>query len=78
MLLQTSKPLTWIGGIRQFFHEVGLEMKKVSWPSKTEVINTTMIVVMALFFFSFFLFGADIALTYFIKMLEAGARRIFG
>jgi len=78
MLLQTAKPLTWFDGIRQFFHEVALEMKKVSWPTRTEVVNTTMIVVIALFFFAFFLFGADIVLAYAIKMLEAGAKRIFG
>ena len=78
MLLQTPKPPNWFEGIRQFYHEVVLEMKKVSWPTRTEVVNTTMIVVIALFFFAFFLFGADIALAKFIQLLEVGARRIFG
>jgi preprotein translocase subunit SecE len=76
--LQAAKPLTWFDGIRQFIHEVALEMKKVSWPTRTEVVNTTMIVVVALFFFAAFLFLADIVLTYAIELLEAGARQVFG
>ena len=76
--LQGTKPPGWLGGVQQFYHDVGLEMKKVSWPTKTEVINTTMVVVIAVFFFAFFLFGTDVALTYVIKFLEAGAKRLFG
>src|SRR5207249_697193 len=73
-----AKPLTWVGSLRHFVHEVSLEMKKVSWPTRTEVINTTMVVVVAVFFFAFFLFGTDVVLSYVIKAVEAGAKRIFG
>ena len=73
-----TKPPNWVGNIRHFFHEVSLEMKKVSWPTRTEVVNTTMVVVIAVFFFAFFLFGADVALSYLIKIVEAGARKLFG
>ena len=73
-----AKPPNWVGNIRHFFHEVSLEMKKVSWPTRTEVVNTTMVVVIAVFFFAFFLFGADVALSYLIKIVEAGARKLFG
>ena len=66
------------GGVRNFFHEVALEMRKVSWPTRAEVVNTTMVVVVAVFFFAFFLFGTDVALSYLIQMLEAGAQRLFG
>jgi preprotein translocase subunit SecE len=76
--LQAIKPASWFGGVRQFFHEVSLEMKKVSWPTRTEVVNTTAVVVVAIFFFAFFLFGTDIVLSYLIQLLEAGAKRIFG
>ena len=76
--LHFPKPPTWLGGVRHFIHEVALEMKKVSWPTRTEVINTTMVVVVAVFFFAFFLFGTDLALSYLIRFLELGAKKLFG
>ena len=62
--------LQWWAGIRHFIHEVALEMKKVSWPSRTEVINTTLVVIIVVFFFAFYLFGADIVLSYLIQGFE--------
>ena len=67
----------WLGDVRQFIREVVLEMKKVSWPTRAEVINTTMIVVVAVFFFAFFLVGTDIVLAYLIARLEDAAKWIF-
>ncbi len=48
-------------------------MKKVSWPGKQEVIGTTVVVVVAVFFFGFYLglvdyllsLGLNRVLTYF-------------
>jgi preprotein translocase subunit SecE len=73
-----AKPSGWVEKIRQFWREIASEMKKVSWPSRQEVINTTIIVVIAVFFFAFFLFGVDIVLSYLIKGIEWGAKQIFG
>ena len=53
-------------------------MKKVSWPARTEVVNTTVIVVVAVFFFAAYLFVADILFTYIIEGLEWGAQKLFG
>src|SRR5215813_7477063 len=72
-----SKPLGWLANIRQFWHEVVLEMKKVSWPSRTEVINTTIITIIVVFFFAIFLVGADLALSYLIQGIEWVVRKIF-
>ena len=55
-----------------------LEMKKVSWPSRTEVVNTTLVVVVVLLFFAFFLFGTDLALSYLVRGVEWVAKKIFG
>jgi preprotein translocase subunit SecE len=68
----------WLLKIRQFWHEVVLEMKKVSWPSRTEVVNTTIIVVIAIFFFAVYLFIADMAFAYLIHGVEWGAKKVFG
>lgn len=75
---QPSKAANWLSSSRQFFHEVGLEMKKVSWPTRTEVVNTTIIVIIAVFFFAFFLFVADIVFSYVIEGIEWAAGQVFG
>ena len=73
-----SKPLGWLANVRQFWREVVLEMKKVSWPSRTEVINTTIITIIVVFFFALFLFGSDIVLSYFIQGIEWVVRKVIG
>jgi len=73
-----GKSLGWVENIRQFFRDVMLEMKKVSWPSRTEVVNTTLVVVVVLMFFAFFLFGTDVVLSYVVRGVEWVAKKIFG
>jgi preprotein translocase subunit SecE len=68
----------WLTNIRQFWHDVKAEMKKVSWPVRNEVVNTTIIVIIAIFFFAFYLYLADNLFGYLIKGIELGARKIFG
>lgn len=63
--------------LKNYYHDVVVEMKKVSWPTRQEVINTTIVVIVAVFFFGFFLFGTDIVLTYLIQGIEWVARKIF-
>ena len=73
-----SKPLGWISTVRQFWREIKLEMKKVSWPTRTEVINTTIITIVVVFFFAAFLYIADIGLSWLIQGVEWVAKKIFG
>ncbi|MBX7221907.1 MAG: preprotein translocase subunit SecE [Blastocatellia bacterium] len=49
--------------IKQFYRDVMQEMKRVSWPSREEVSGTTLVVIIAVFFFGFFLWGADVLIT---------------
>ena len=44
---------------RQFLHEVRQEMGRVTWPGKDDVKATTMVVIVTVFFFGFFLFVVD-------------------
>ena len=53
-------------------------MKKVSWPTRTEVINTTIITIVVVFFFAAFLYVADIGLSWLIQGVEWVAKKIFG
>jgi preprotein translocase subunit SecE len=48
--------------IKQFFSEVRLEMRKVSWPGRREVYGTTVVVIFAVFFFGAYLGLIDVVL----------------
>ena len=43
----------------QFFSEVRGELRKVAWPTKNEVVNSTIIVLIAVVFMTTLIFGAD-------------------
>jgi preprotein translocase subunit SecE len=45
----------WTGRSKQFYLDVRSEMKKVSWPNRQEVVSTTFVVVVAVFFFGVYL-----------------------
>ena len=48
-----------IANTREFLHDVRVEMKQVTWPSREDVISTTGVVVATVFFFSVFLTVVD-------------------
>ncbi|MGH9341533.1 MAG: preprotein translocase subunit SecE [Acidobacteriota bacterium] len=50
-----------------FYGDVKSELKKVSWPSKKEVYGTTVIVIVTVFFFGFYLFLVDLVLQYLVN-----------
>jgi preprotein translocase subunit SecE len=58
------------GGPLNFFREVSLEMKRVSWPTRSEVASTTIVVLIAVAFFGLYLWGVDSLLTLVFSTLE--------
>ena len=63
-------PVTeWWPRTRDFLRDVWVEMKKVSWPSRNEVIGTTVVVIVACFIFGFYLFIVDQGLAWLIERL---------
>jgi preprotein translocase subunit SecE len=56
----TGRPKQWWGDVREFFRDTAAEMKKVSWPSKNEVIGTTVVVIVATIVFAVYLWGCDL------------------
>ena len=42
-----------------YLTDVSKEMRKVSWPSRKELINNTLITLFATFVISLFIYGAD-------------------
>ena len=49
--------------IREFVQEVLAEFRKVTWPSREELINSTSIVIVVTVVLAFFLGVVDIGLT---------------
>jgi preprotein translocase subunit SecE len=49
--------------IREFFREVLLEFKRVTWPSRVELVNSTTVVIVVTVVLAFFLGAVDIGLT---------------
>jgi len=46
-------------GARQYFSEVRGELKKVAWPTRKEVINSTLVVLIAVVVMTTLIFGFD-------------------
>jgi preprotein translocase subunit SecE len=55
---------------REFLHDVRVEMKQVTWPSRDDVISTTGVVIATVFFFGVFLAVVD-------WMVQRGVTYIF-
>ena len=69
-----SQKARWYKRFFAFLREVKAELKKVTWPSKNEVYSTTVVVILATFFFGFYLFFMDIIFSWVIKQIKG----IFG
>ena len=60
----------WLERSKQFYQDVRNEMKKVSWPSRQEIVGTTVVVIAAVFFFGLYLGLVD-------YLLLIGVDRVF-
>ena len=58
------------GRIAEFYQNVKLELRKTSWPTRNEVWSTTVVVLIAIFFFGFYLWGVDRLITLGFEALE--------
>ena len=66
--------LSYGARIREFYHAVKLEMAKTTWPTRTEVWSTTVVVLIAVVFFGFYLWGIDRVVTLGFEALERAIR----
>lgn len=65
--------------IRNFLHEVRLELRQVTWPTRPDVRATTVVVVIAVFFFGFYLgFVLDKSLAKLMDWLFQWGKRVVG
>ena len=67
----------WWPSTRDFFRDVWVEMKKVSWPGRQEVIGTTVVVIVACFIFGFYLFVIDAGLSWVVDKVFRAAGAVW-
>ena len=67
-----------VGRLSQFVRDVRAELKRVSWPTAKEVKNTTIITLIAVIFFAFYLFVVDQALARLINGIAWLVNKLFG
>ena len=52
---------------RTFLHEVRVEMRQVTWPTRHDVVTTTFVVIVAVAFFGVYFFGVDSTVGYVLQ-----------
>lgn len=66
-----SEKVKWHRRFINFLKDVKSELKKVTWPSRKEVYATTIVVLVAVVFFGFYLFFIDIIFSWVIRNIKA-------
>ncbi len=66
-----SQKVRWYKRFSNFLKEVKAEVKKVTWPSRNEVYSTTIVVILATFFFGFYLYFMDVIFSWVIKQIKS-------
>ena len=60
---EASKDMGGVASIQEFVREVLAEFRKVTWPSRAELVNSTVVVIVVTVVLAFFLGGVDIVLA---------------
>jgi len=68
-----SKILSFPSRAKQFLREVKAELKRVTWPTKKEVIGTTIVVLIMVFFFTVYLYIWDVIFAWIIEGIRRAA-----
>jgi preprotein translocase subunit SecE len=58
-----SKVAEYPRRLRQFLHDVRVEMRQVNWPSRQDVWSTTIVVIVTVAFFAAYFFVTDSVLS---------------
>jgi preprotein translocase subunit SecE len=62
--------IRWYKRFGNFLKDVRSELKKVTWPARTEVYSTTIVVIAATIFFGFYLFLMDVVFSWLIGKIQ--------
>ncbi|MXX59470.1 MAG: preprotein translocase subunit SecE [Rhodothermaceae bacterium] len=61
-----------VNNTRTYLEEVAVEMRKASWPQRRELINNTVITLVASFVLAIFIFGADRLISRILEFIYPG------
>jgi len=56
-------------GLINFLRETRLETRKVSWPTRSEIVSSTIVILIIMVFFGFLIGGMDGVLSRAVKYL---------
>jgi preprotein translocase subunit SecE len=62
--------IRWYKRLINFLKETRAELRKVTWPAKGEVYSTTIVVIIAMVFFGFYLFFMDVIFSWAIGQIK--------
>ena len=54
--------------IAKYFRELKSEMKKVTWPTKDQLVRQTLVVIVAIIIIGLFIFGLDLLFGHLTKL----------
>lgn len=58
-----------VNRVSKFLKEVKIEMKKVSWPNRQELIDSTIVVIVSVFMLAVFIGVCDYVISKFIRFI---------
>jgi preprotein translocase subunit SecE len=58
-----------VQGMNEFLQETRVEMKKVTWPTRDDVVSTTGVVIATVFFFGVFLWLVDLGVQHGVQFI---------
>ncbi|MTT32783.1 preprotein translocase subunit SecE [Terrilactibacillus sp. BCM23-1] len=58
-----------VKGTGNFFKNIGTEMKKVSWPTRKEMVNYTITVIVTVVFLTVFFAVVDLGVSRLLKLI---------
>jgi preprotein translocase subunit SecE len=66
---EVNAAMEFVRRVREFVQEVLLEFRRVTWPSRQELINSTVVVLALTVIVAFFLGGVDIGLSKIVQRI---------
>ncbi len=66
-----EQKVRWYKRVIPFLKDVRAELRKVTWPSRNEVTSTTIIVIIAIVFFGFYLFFMDVVFSWLLSQIKS-------
>ena len=61
--------MEFLSRIQQFFREVAIEFRRVTWPNRIDVANSTVVVLAVVFVLAFFLGAVDVGLSRIVERI---------